>query len=111
MNPNKITEIRKLIEQSQESGNRPHYSDAIKSLAKTLLKNGVSRSELANATGISRATLANWTKGSEKTQFRKIKVGQNPELQSSQLKVSLPSGVSIECSSVTDLKSILELCS
>ena len=59
MNQNKIAEVRKLVEQSHQSGKRPHYSDAIKMLAKSLLRDGVTYSELMGATGISRATLAN----------------------------------------------------
>ena len=108
MNPNKITEVRKLVEQSQQSGKRPHYSDAIKMLAKSLLRDGVSRTEITAATGISRATLANWS-GPAKQNFRKLKAVP-PAPQSVQLKVSLPNGVGIELSDVSLLKSVLEQC-
>ena len=107
MNPNKIAEVRKLVEQSQQSGKRPHYSEAIKTLAKSLLRDGVTRSELMSATGISRATLANWS-GPAKQNFRKLKAVPTPASQVAPIRLSLSNGVSIELSDVALLKSILE---
>ena len=111
MNPNQINEIRKLIAQARQTGKRPHYCDQIKSLAKALLKEGISRTELANATGISRGTIENWSKGRIKSRFRKLKVANTSAAPDPQLKITLPSGIGIECSSVSLLKSILEQCS
>lgn len=108
MNPNKITEVRKLIEQSKQSGKRPHYSDAIKLMAKSLLKDGVSRAELNAATGISNATLANWA-GPRRETFRKLKAVSAPAL-GAEVRVRLASGVCIELSDLSLLKMVLEQC-
>jgi DNA invertase Pin-like site-specific DNA recombinase len=107
MNPNKIKEVRKLVEQVQTLGKKPHYSDEIKFLAKQLLKDGVSLSELASGTGISRGTLVNWTEHKlKKNKFRKLRAVKESPL--SPIKISLPGGVSIECMEVALIKNILE---
>ena len=108
MNSNKIAEVRKLIDQSQSSGKRPHYSDAIKTLVISLLKGGVTKSEITNATGISIGTIVNWTKKGRKQKFRKLKTTVSPSRGDAQMKVSLPSGISIEITDVLLLKFILE---
>ena len=108
MNPNKIAEVRKLIDQSQSSGKRPHYSDAIKALVKSLLKGGVTKSEIMNATGISIGTLVNWSKENRKQKFRKLKATAAPSTGERRMRVSLPSGISIEVTDVSLLKIILE---
>ena len=107
MNSNKIAEVRKLIDQSQSSGKRPHYSDAIKTLVISLLKSGVTKSEIMNAAGISIGTLVNWSKEDRKQKFRRLKAvtSSSPDAR---VKVSLPSGISIEFTDVLLLKIILE---
>ena len=109
INPNKITEVRKLVEQSQQTGKRPHYSDAIKQLAKSLLKDGITRSELTNATGISRTTLANWS-GPRKQSFRKLKAVTTVAMEGVSLKLALPNGITVEISDISLLKILLEQC-
>jgi transcriptional regulator with XRE-family HTH domain len=110
MNSNKISEIRKLVELSRRNGSRPHYSGEIQALAKGLLKNGVSRTELANETGISRGTLVNWSEKSRQPRFRKVRTVANDASLKTQIKISLPSGVQIECADASILKNILDQC-
>ena len=108
MNPNKIKEVRKLVEQIQEIGKKPHYSDEVKARVTALLKDGISLSELAGGTGISRGTLVSWLQKKPKNKFRKLKTVAVPSSLS--IKISLPSGVSIECNEVGLVKNILEQC-
>lgn len=108
MNPNEIKEVRKLVEEIQKIGKKPHYSGEVKVRVTALLKDGISLSELANGTGISRGTLVNWLQKTPKNKFRKLKAVPGPS--SSSIRISLPSGVSIECNEVGLIKNILEQC-
>ena len=76
-------------------------------LAKSLLRDGVTYSELMGATGMSRATLASWS-GPAKQNFRKLKTVSTPAPQVAPIKLSLSNGVSIELSDVALLKRVLE---
>ena len=106
MNSNKIAEVRKLVEQSQQTGKRPNYGGEVKTRIRALLKDGISLYELASWTGISRGTLVNWVYKKQKNKFRKLKAVASPN--SLPIQISLPSGVSIECSEVALIKNILE---
>lgn len=110
MSPKKIAKIRKSVEEGKEAGGRARYSEFVKSSAQQLLREGMRPTELSNSTGIGRATLFQWSRSLGKKKFRRLKVSTDKSQQAVELKITLPSGIHIECSSVAILKSILECC-
>ena len=109
MDSKKIAKIRLLVERDKNLAPHARYSPFVRSVATELLRKGVSPTKISNSTGIGRPTLYQWRGAIRKKRFRKIKVSNvKPEIKTD-LKITLPSGVSIECSSTEILKSILEL--
>ena len=107
MNQKKIEKVRAAVDALKQGGGRPHYSKEIKATVLELYRGGAGMAELTNQTGISHGTLFAWLRNSSaKRKFHAVKVGA-PIIGAAQLRVVLPSGVSIECASIEALRCVL----
>lgn len=116
MGADSISKIRRLVEQAKQSGgSRAHYSEAVKSEVAALFRTGMKTKEIAIATGLCVSTIFKWVRRSKRSTgpgekvFRSLKLEKKQKTISSEIKVRLPSGITIECSSDSSLKKILEL--
>jgi len=108
MNQNKIEKVRAAVAALKRAGGRPRYSKDIKAAVEELYRGGMGMAELTNQTGISHGALFSWLRSPPaKRKFRAVKV-EAPIAPVAELRVVLPSCVSIECASLEALRGVLE---